>query len=55
MTPKINGNTDMKHMKTILPLLLWLLHVFYCFGQSTTQLKSFHGNSAWEIVETSEY
>ena len=45
----------MKHIKTIFPLLLWLLHVHYCCGESTTELKSFHGNSAWEIVETSEY
>ena len=45
----------MNNKKTILPLLLWLLHVLRCCGESTTELKSFHGNSAWEIVETSEY
>ena len=55
MTPKLNENSAMNNKKTILPLLLWLLHVLRCCGESTTELKSFHGNSAWEIVETSEY
>ena len=45
----------MNNMKTIFPLLLWLLSIIRCCGKSPTELKSFHGNSAWEIVETSEY
>ena len=40
-------------MKTIL-LLLWLLEAFCCYAEST-ELKSFHGNSAYEVVETSKY
>ena len=53
MTPKINENTTLINIKTI--LLLWLLQVLRCYGDLTTELKSFHGNSAWEIVERSKY
>ena len=51
----MNENTAVNNMETILPLLLWLLSIIRCCGESTAELKSFHGNSAWEIVETSEY